>query len=106
MVSFNGGSKNEREIGIRKVLGASVPSILWLFAREFTLLIGIAFAVALPFAWMAMSKWLDTFVYHINITPLSFILAILGTALVAAITVGYHSLRSATANPARSLMPD
>jgi putative ABC transport system permease protein len=105
MVSFM-AVKKTKEIGIRKVLGASVPSIVWLFAREFAMLIGIAFAVAAPFAWMAMNKWLDTFVYHINITPLSFILAVLSTIFIAALTVSYHSMRSAMANPARSLMPD
>lgn len=105
MVSFMAVRKT-KEIGIRKVLGASVPSILWLFAREFTILIGIAFAIAAPLAWMTMNRWLDTFVYHINITPLSFVLAILGTIFIAIITVSYHSMHSAMANPARSLRPD
>ncbi|MEI9920412.1 MAG: hypothetical protein WDO14_16695 [Bacteroidota bacterium] len=50
-----------------------------------------------------MNKWLDGFAYHINITPLSFVLAIGGTLLIAAITVSYHSLRSAMVNPVRSL---
>lgn len=105
MVSFMAVRKT-KEIGIRKVLGASVPSILWLFGREFAILIGVAFVLAAPFAWLTMNKWLDTFVYHINITPLSFVLAVLGTIVIAAITVSYHSMRSAMANPARSLMPD
>jgi ABC-type antimicrobial peptide transport system permease subunit len=105
MVSFMAVRKT-KEIGIRKVLGASVPSILWLFAREFTILIGIAFAVAAPFAWMAMNKWLDSFAYHVNVTPLSFVLAIFGTIFIAAITVSYHSMRSAMANPALSLRPE
>jgi putative ABC transport system permease protein len=105
MVSFMAIRKT-KEIGIRKVLGASLSSILWLFAREFVILIGIAFAVASPFAWIFMNKWLDGFAYHISITPLSFVLAIVGTLFIASLTVSYHSFRSAIANPARSLMPD
>jgi ABC-type antimicrobial peptide transport system permease subunit len=102
MVSFMSVRKT-KEIGVRKVLGASVTSILWLFAREFAVLIGIAFATAAPLAWLLMNKWLQTFVYHIDISGVSFIFAITGTLAVAAITVGYHSMRSALANPAVSL---
>jgi len=102
MVSFMAIRKT-KEIGIRKVLGAGVPSIVWLFAREFALLIAMAFVVAAPVAWALMNRWMQTFIYHIDISPVSFILAIISTLLFAAITVSYHSLRSAVANPVKSL---
>ncbi len=102
LVSFMAVRKT-KEIGVRKVLGASVPSILWLFGKEFAILIVVAFVAAAPLAWLAMDRWLQAFVYKIDISPLSFVLSITFTMVVAAITVSYHSLRSALANPARSL---
>lgn len=102
LVSFMAVRKT-KEIGVRKVLGASVPSILWLFGREFAMLIVIAFTVAAPLAWFAMDKWLQNFAFHIPISPISFVLSIGFTVLVAAVTVSYHSLRSALANPSKSL---
>lgn len=95
--------RKTKEIGVRKVLGASVPSILWLFGKEFVLLILVAFVAAAPLAWLAMDRWLEGFVYRIDVSPLSFVLAIGCTIVIAAITVSYHSVRSALANPARSL---
>jgi putative ABC transport system permease protein len=95
--------RKTKEIGVRKVLGAGLPSILWLFAREFALLIGIAFITATPLAWVAMNRWLQGFVYRVDISPWTFMLAIVCTLAVAAITVSYHSLRSALANPASAL---
>lgn len=102
MVSFMAVRKT-KEIGIRKVLGAGVTGIVWLFAREFAMLIGIAFIVAAPVAWTAMDKWLAGFAYHISLSPLSFVVAIGCTLLIAALTVSYHSIRSAVANPVKSL---
>ena len=102
LVSFMAVRKT-KEIGIRKVLGAGVSGIVWLFAREFALLIAIAFIAAAPLAWYAMDGWLQGFVYHIDISPLSFVMAVAITLLIAAITVSYHSMRAALANPARSL---
>lgn len=102
LVSFMAIRKT-KEIGVRKVLGASVSSILWLFGREFVLLIVIAFAGAAPLAWMVMNKWLEAFTYRVEVSPLSFVLAVACTIVIAVITVSYHSLRSALANPANSL---
>lgn len=95
--------RKTKEIGVRKVLGAGVPSILWLFAREFALLIAIAFVVAAPLGWMAMDRWLQGFAYKVDVSPWSFVLAIICTLFIAAVTVSYHSLRSAFANPAKAL---
>jgi ABC-type antimicrobial peptide transport system permease subunit len=102
LVSFMAVRKT-KEIGVRKVLGASVRSILWLFGKEFALLIVVAFLAAAPLAWVAMDRWLQGFVYRIDISPATFALSIACTMIVATITVSYHSLRSALANPARSL---
>lgn len=98
--------KKTKEIGIRKVLGASVQSILWLFGREFTLLLIIAFTFAAPAAYFVMDRWLQGFAYRLPIQADSFILAILGTFVVAMATVAYHSIRSALSNPVKSLRDD
>lgn len=93
----------KKEVGIRKVLGASIPQIIYLFSKEFTLLIIIAFAIAAPVAWFMMSSWLQKFAYRIPMQPLLFVLAIVISITIAWLTVGYKSFRAALANPARSL---
>jgi predicted permease len=102
LVSFMAVQKT-KEVGVRKVLGANMRSILWLFGKEFIRLLVIAFLVAAPLGWWMMSSWLDTFVYRIEIGPGIFGLALAATTLVALITVGYHAIRAALANPTDSL---
>jgi predicted permease len=92
-----------KEVGIRKVLGASVGSILYLFSKEFTILVTIAFVLAAPAAWYLMHTWLKDFAYRINIGMGVFVIAILVSVLIAWITVGYKALRAATVNPVKSL---
>jgi len=92
-----------KEVGIRKVLGASVGSIVIMFSKEFTLLIGIAFIIAVPVAWYFMNGWLQNFVYRIHIGAGVFILAIISSLIIAWITVGYRAVRAALANPVKSL---
>ncbi len=92
-----------KEIGIRKVLGASLHSIIILFSKEFTLLIGIAFLLAAPLAWYAMNNWLENFVYKVDIGIGIFMLAIIVSLVVAWITVGYRAFRAAIANPVKAL---
>jgi len=92
-----------KEVGIRKVLGASVQSIMYLFSREFTILITIAFVLAAPAAWYLMNTWLKDFVYRIDIGVGVFVIAIATSILIAWITVGYKALRAATVNPVKSL---
>lgn len=92
-----------KEVGIRKVLGASVQSIMYLFSKEFTILITIAFVLAAPAAWYLMHTWLKDFAYRINIGAGVFVIAIVASVLIAWITVGYKSLRAALANPVKSL---
>ncbi len=92
-----------KEIGIRKVLGASLGDILALFGREFLLLIGVSFVVAAPVAWYAMNRWLSDFAYRIHL-GVGFFAGTLGaTLLLALLTVSYRSLRAALANPVQSL---
>lgn len=102
LVSFMAVQKT-KEIGVRKVLGASVSDILWLFGKEFSRLIVLAFVIAAPVAWYVMTGWLQEFEYRIHLGASIFMSAIAGTFLVAAVTVGYQSLKSATTNPVDSL---
>jgi putative ABC transport system permease protein len=92
-----------REMGIRKVLGASARNIIYLLSKEFTVLIIIAFALAAPIAYYIMHKWLMN--YHYRITPglTIFALAIGGSIIIAWITVGHRAIRAALANPIQSL---
>jgi hypothetical protein len=102
LVSFM-AVQRKKEVGIRKVLGASISQIIYLFSREFTVLILIAFAIAAPVAWYMMSNWLQRFDYRIPMRPILFIMAVVISVTVAWLTVGYKSFRAALANPARSL---
>lgn len=92
-----------KEIGVRKVLGASVFNIMTMFSKTYFQLIGIAFILAAPVAWFGMNEWLKNFEYRVELGPLFFIAALLTTLLIALITVGFKSLRAAKANPVDSL---
>lgn len=92
-----------KEIGIRKVLGASVVGILRLLYKEFALLILIAFIVAAPIAWFAMDKWLEGYPFRTGIHWSYFILPFLTIMLVALSTVSFQTIKAAIANPVRSL---
>ena len=92
-----------KEIGIRKVLGASILNIVTNLSKEFILLVCVANAIAWPLAYLAMNKWLHSFAYRITIDPLIFIYAGLVSTLLGLMTVSYHTVKSATANPVDSL---
>ena len=92
-----------KEVGIRKVLGASVGNIIYLFSKEFTILIVIAFVLAVPISYYMMNSWLQNFVFRIKIGTWIFLLAVLASVLIAWITVGYKSIKAALANPVKSL---
>jgi putative ABC transport system permease protein len=102
LVAFAAASRT-KEIGMRKVLGASVTSIVVLLSRDFLRLVALAFLVAAPLVYWGMDRWLGDFAYHIVLGPGVFVLAG-GLALVAAwLTVGYQAIRAALRNPVESL---
>jgi ABC-type antimicrobial peptide transport system permease subunit len=96
-------SQRTKEVGIRKVLGAPLFSIVGLFTREFVALIGIAFLIAAPLGYYMMHKWLENFAYHIKIGPAIFLVAIVASLAIAAITTMHQTLKAALANPVKSL---
>jgi len=102
MVSFMAVQKT-KEIGVRKVLGAGIPDILWIFGKEFLRLLVLAFLVAAPVGGWFMHHWLQDFVYRIPLNAQVFLLALFSTVVIAALTIGYRTLRSALANPVKSL---
>jgi ABC-type antimicrobial peptide transport system permease subunit len=102
LVSFMANQK-AKEIGIRKVLGASVANIMQRFSLEFILLVGVAFLLAAPLAYYFMNVWLNQYEYRISIGPVVFAVSILASLIIAMLTTGYRSMRAATANPVQSL---
>jgi putative ABC transport system permease protein len=96
-------NQKTKEVGVRKVLGASVESIVMLFSREYFKLIVIGFFVAAPLSWYVMNKFLEEFTYKIEIGPTVFLIGFGVTLLMAIVTVGYKSVKSAIANPVNSL---
>lgn len=96
-------ARRTKEIGIRKTLGANVANIIWLFSREFVMMVLLAFVIAAPLAWWAMTKWLDSFVYRIQLSAGIFALAVLVTLLIVVLTVGYQAMRAALINPVKAL---
>ncbi len=102
LASFT-AEQRTKEIGIRKVLGASIPEILLLLSKEFTRLVAIAFVVALPFAYVAMNSWLQNFAYRIDIGALTYIFAGVVTIAIALATVSYQAIKTALANPIEAL---
>jgi putative ABC transport system permease protein len=96
-------NQKTKEIGVRKVLGASVESIVFSFSKEYVKLIGIGFFLAAPAAWYIMNQWLNGFAYKITLGPSIFVTGLLATFSIAVVTVGYRSYKAATVNPAQSL---
>ncbi len=92
-----------KEIGIRKVLGASVQSITKLLSKDFLKLVMIAIVLAVPISWYLMSKWLEEFAYRINISWWTFALAGIFALMIALLTVSYQAIKAAIANPVKSL---
>jgi putative ABC transport system permease protein len=92
-----------KEIGIRKVLGASVGNILHLLYREFALLLMIAFLITVPLAWITSAKWLESYTFRVSIHWLFFLLPFLVIVSIALITVSFQSFKAALASPVKSL---
>lgn len=102
LISFMANEK-EKEIGVRKVLGASTFNILFIFSKEFMILIVVAFVIASPLAGYIMSQWLDNFAYKTPLSGTMFIAGIVITLLIAFITVGYRSIKASMTNPVEAL---
>jgi putative ABC transport system permease protein len=92
-----------KELGIRKVMGASVPGLLKLMSSEFTILVVAASAIGCPLAWYLMTNWLTTYSYHVEVGWFTLVIAFVTCLSVSLLTVLYHSLRASLANPAHSL---
>ena len=92
-----------KELGIRKVLGASIQSIVVLFSKEFTLLIGLAFLLASGLGYWLLNQWLTNYAYRAPITPGVFILAGSITLLLAWLTISFRTVQSARINPVETL---
>ncbi|HOZ80566.1 MAG TPA: ABC transporter permease [Ferruginibacter sp.] len=92
-----------KEIGIRKVLGASITDITTLLSKDFIQLVFVSILLASPIAWWAMNKWLQDFAYRINISWTVFLIAGMAALLIALCTVSFQAIRAALANPVRSL---
>ncbi|MES1220239.1 MAG: FtsX-like permease family protein, partial [Bacteroidota bacterium] len=92
-----------KEVGIRKVLGATTSNIVYLFSKEFILLITIAFVIAAPIAWYYMHNWLQDYAYRINISWWLFAAGGLAAIFIALATISFQAIKAARANPVKSL---
>ncbi len=92
-----------KEIGVRKVLGAEASSIVALLSKDFIKLVLVAILIATPFSWYAMSKWLDVYAYRIDISWWTFLLAGGIALVIAVVTISFHAIKAANANPVKSL---
>ncbi|HWA34256.1 MAG TPA: FtsX-like permease family protein, partial [Cyclobacteriaceae bacterium] len=92
-----------KEVGIRKVLGASEKNVLFLLTKDFISLVLIAFVLAVPVCYWAMSTWLSSFPYKENINPLLFLIAGIGAIAIALITVSYNAVKASLINPVKAI---
>ncbi|MCB0284670.1 MAG: FtsX-like permease family protein, partial [Calditrichaeota bacterium] len=92
-----------KEIGIRKVLGASVPDVVYTLSKDFLKLAIIAILVAFPLSWWALNLWLEQYAYKAGLSISTFILAFISIIIITIITVGYQAVKAALANPVESL---
>ncbi|HKZ68014.1 MAG TPA: FtsX-like permease family protein, partial [Chitinophagaceae bacterium] len=96
-------AQRTKEVGIRKVLGASIFNIVSLFAKESAVLIAIAFVIAAPVAYYVMHSWLENFAYQVSFGVKVFLVGITVSFVIAAITIAYQAIKAAIANPVKSL---
>lgn len=102
LASFT-AEQRKKEIAVRKVLGSTIPQVILLLSKDFTKLITIAFVIACPLAYFSIDSWLNNFAFRIGMNPLVFILAGIGTLIIALITISFQSLKAASANPSTVL---
>ena len=102
MAAFT-AQKRQKEIGIRKVIGASSAGITAMLSKDFLKLIGIALLIAFPVSWWMMNNWLESYAHRINITPTTFLLAGILVLTIAFIAISFQTIKAAITNPVRSL---
>jgi putative ABC transport system permease protein len=95
--------QRKKEIGIRKVLGATVSNVVAMLSKDFLKLVCIAAFIAFPISWYIMNKWLQDFTYRINISWWVFVVGGLGAIIIALLTVSFQAFKAAIANPVKSL---
>jgi putative ABC transport system permease protein len=95
--------RRQKEIGIRKVVGASVQSVAFLLSKEFLKLVFVAMIIAFPLVWWVMNNWLDDFAYRINISADVFVITGVSAILITVLTISFQSIKAAIANPVKSL---
>ncbi|HLX93825.1 MAG TPA: FtsX-like permease family protein, partial [Puia sp.] len=95
--------KRQKEIGIRKVIGASVSNVVTLLSKDLLALVFLAFVIAVPFSWWIANAWLQSFAYRIQISPLVFAFTGVSVLLITLLTISFQSIKAAIANPVRSL---
>ncbi|MEO8405515.1 MAG: FtsX-like permease family protein [Chitinophagaceae bacterium] len=95
--------KRKKEIGIRKVLGASVTNVVAMLSKDFVMLVGLALLIAIPISWWAANEWLQSFAYHIIINPLVFVITVISVILITLFTISFQSITAAITNPVKSL---
>ena len=95
--------KRRKEIGIRKVVGASVTEITTMLSKDFLKLVAISLLIAFPVSWLLMNNWLQSFAYRINIGPWVFVIAGLSVIIITLLTISFQSIKAALANPVKSL---
>jgi putative ABC transport system permease protein len=92
-----------KEIGVRKVLGATIPNIIGLLSKDFLKLVAISVVIASPVAWYVMNKWLQDFAYRVNISWTVFVITTVSALCIALLTIGFQAMRAALSNPVKSL---
>jgi ABC-type antimicrobial peptide transport system permease subunit len=95
--------KRQKEIGIRKVIGASVNSIIVMLTKDFLVLVTVAVLIAFPLSYYLMNQWLNGYVYRIIIGPVVFLVACGAVIMITLLTVSFQAVKAALANPVRSL---
>jgi predicted permease len=95
--------RRTKELGIRKALGASMPGLVRLMGKEFTILVLLAAAVGCPMGWYFMTQWLETYAYHVDVGYLTLIMAAVVCLVVSLVTISYHSVKVAASDPVKSL---
>jgi putative ABC transport system permease protein len=102
-LSVLAAEKRTKEVGIRKVLGASVKGVVTILSKDFLKLICIALIIAIPAAWMVANKWLQNYPYRITLSWWLFASAAILVILIAIVTVSFQAIKAAVANPVKSL---